>query len=52
MEQEKCNALKAQFDIIISQLEYLMSTLEKENLTDEQVVLDFLDKLNAISVKH
>ena len=43
MEQEKCNALKAQFDIIISQL---------ENLTDEQVVLDFLDKLNAISVKH
>ncbi len=52
MEKEKYNSLKTQFDIIISQLEYLTSVLEKEKLTNEQIVLDFYDRLNAISVKH
>ncbi len=52
MEESKKKSLKAQFDIIISQLKYLMDSLEQEKLLDEQVVLDFLDELNEISVKH
>lgn len=39
-------------DKSIKKLEEIYNYLEKNNLLDEQETLDWLDKLNEISIRH
>ena len=46
------NNLKLKSDIILHNLDNLIVEIENNKLTNKQWVLDFLDKLNKISVKY
>ena len=46
------NNLKLKLDIILHNLDNLIVEIENNKLTNKQWVLDFLDKLNKISVKY
>ena len=46
------NNLKLKSDIILHNLNNLIVEIENNKLTNKQWVLDFLDKLNKISIKY
>lgn len=52
MTKEREELFKMQLEREIEHIEYLLAKIEKEHVENEQYVLDFLDKLNKLSVKY